>query len=536
MATILEINSKRKYQIKEVFLNELGKFENFGCPQLKKMGEFNFNKRRAVLILEVVNVAVKLVQYLHLNEKNIKFPNKKIENGGILIFLPGLNEITYFTQMLTENLSQEILDQLEIIPLHSTIAQIYEHDVFSHKKEVRKVIVSTNIAESSLTIPDIIFVIDFCLSKEFKFNSKTQSQRLDLTWASKASCSQRTGRTGRVCDGMSFRMVTYDFFNKTLDKFNEAEILRSPLDKVILKICVLHEEIEKKNDLINNTVANAEKEEMSKVNDIFLSIANRVFRDPRAVLQVALDRPSFDQVDYAINFLTNSGAFKYEDSSKKKGKITFLGRIYSDLPCSLPVIKLLLYGHAFGCFEDTLTIAVILMHPKSLWQPKTSKSMQMDYLQFYKRIDNLSEGQFSDHILYLNMFNNWFDQFGEEGDLSRLRGRKLRTNPTSRIDRRYRQRDWYRDFNVRHSYMQEVLTNRHDIRRRLLKFIDLVNLQNRPCSSCLVKENRTFSKSRSVWQAPPCHILQSENFSPLPSRRTCSATSATRWVWMQIML
>lgn len=489
MATILEIDSRRKYQIKEVFLNELEKFENFNCPQIRKMGEFNFNKKRAVLVLEVVSVAVQLVEYLHCNERNIKFPNKKIENGGILVFLPGLNEITYFIQMLTEKLHPNVLGELEIIPLHSTIAQIYEQDVFSYKKNVRKVIVCTNIAESSLTIPDIIFVIDFCLSKEFKFDSKTQSQRLDLTWACKASCRQRTGRTGRVCDGMAFRMVSYDFFHKTLDNFTEAEMLRSPLDKVILKICVLHEEIEKKNDLLNSTVASSKKAEMSKVNDIFLSIANRVFRDPRAVLQIAIERPSFDQVDYAMNFLTSNGAFRYTDEARKVGKITFLGRIYSDLPCSLQVIKLLLYGHVFGCFEDTLTIGVMQMHPKSLWLPRTSKGSQMDYLQFYRRIEKLADSQFSDHIMYLNIFKDWHSQFGDDGDLSKLRGRKLRFNPVSKINPQYKQRDWYRDHNIRQSFMQEIMTNRHDIRRRLVKFIELEeNPRIRPQMSELQRE------------------------------------------------
>lgn len=474
MATILEIDSRRKYLIKEIYLNELaGEFPSFECSNLKRMSDFNFNKRRAVLILEVVNVAVQLVEYLHINEQYIKFPNKKVEGGGILIFLPGLNEITYFIQMMTDKLHPDVLAGLEIIPLHSTIAQIYENDVFVQKEGVRKVIVCTNIAESSLTIPDIIFVIDFCLSKEFKFDTKTQTQRLDLVWACKASCRQRTGRTGRVSDGICFRMVSKDYFNKTLDNFNEAEMLRSPLDKVILKICVLHEEIEKKNDLINNTPNNVKNDKMSKVNDIFLSIANRVFKDPRAVLQIAIEKPSFDQIDYAMNFLVSNGAFKYADKNGKQGKITFLGRIYSDLPCNLQVIKLFLYGHLFGCFEDALTIGVMMMHPKSIWLPRTSKALEMNYLEFYRKVDALSDGEFSDHILFLNMFKNWHEQFGEHSDLSQMRGRKVKSNPVSKWNSRYRQRDWYRDHNVRQSFMQEIMANRYDIRRRMAKFINL---------------------------------------------------------------
>lgn len=473
MATILEIESRRKYDIKEVYLNELSKFEGFCCPQLFKMGEFNFNKKRAVLILEVVSVAVNLVRFLHTNEKFIKFPNKKIEYGGILVFLPGLNEITYFQQELQDKLEPQIFEELEIIPLHSTIAQLYENDVFAFKKNKRKVIVCTNIAESSLTIPDIIFVIDFCLSKEFRFDAKTQSQRLDLTWASKASCRQRTGRTGRVCDGVSFRMVSKDFYLKILDNFTEAEMLRSPLDKVILKICVLHEEIEKKNDIINNTPQSMERDELSSVNEIFLAIANKVFKDPRAVLQIAIEKPSFDQIDFAMNFLVTNGAFKYINEQSKEGKITFLGRVYSDLPCSLQVIKLLLYGHLFNCFEDVLTLGVMMMHPKSIWLPRTNKTQSLDYLAFYRRIDKLADGQFSDHILFMNMFNNWFEQFSDSQDLSKIYSRRFRINNTSSHNSKYKQYDWYRDHNVRRCFMQEILANRSDIKRRMMKFISL---------------------------------------------------------------
>lgn len=478
MATILEIDSRRKYEIKELYLDQLTKeFPKFECSLLRKMGEFNFNKRRAVVILEVMKVAVQLVQFLHENEKYIKFPTKKIENGGILIFLPGLNEITFFIQMLTDMLHPDLLKQLNIIPLHSTIAQIYEKDIFSQNGGLRKVIVCTNIAESSLTIPDIIFVIDFCLSKEFKFDTKTQTQRLDLVWASKASCKQRTGRSGRVCDGISFRLVSHHFFDELLDDFAEAEILRSPLEKIILKICVLHEEIERKNDLLRNTPKSLTSDTMSKVNDILLTIANKVFKDPRSVLQIAIERPSFDQIDYAMNFLVSNGAFKYVNKSENKGKITFLGRIYSDLPCNLQIIKLLLYGHIFGCFEDALTIGVMMMHPKSIWVPRTSKTMELDFLKFYYRIDALSDGEFSDHILFLNMFKDWHAQFGDQGDLSNMRGRKPRSNPESRWNRGYRQKDWYRDHNVRQGIMQEIMASRFDIRKRMARFLNFNDKQ-----------------------------------------------------------
>jgi len=473
MATILEIDSKRKYKIRDYFLNELKEFYTFKSNYLNKFNEFNFNKKRAVLINEVVFVAIELIEFLHNNEKYIQFPNKKIDMGGILVFLPGLNEITYFIQMINERISRTSLEQLEFIPLHSTIAQMYEEDVFSQKPGKRKVIVCTNIAESSLTIPDIIFVIDFCLSKEFKFDPKCQSQRLDLVWACRASCKQRTGRTGRVCDGMSFRMVSHDFYNKVLDPFTEAEMLRSPLDKVILKISVLHEEIEKKNDLINKSVVDSQRNQNVKINEVFLAIAKRVFSSPVVVLNVAIENPSWDQIIYAMNFLTTSGAFIITDQEKYKGKITFLGRVYSELPCNLTVCKLLLFGHLFGCFDDMVTIGVMMMHPKSIWLPRTGKSHDIDPIDFYKRIDRFADGEFSDHILYLNMYKDWFENYGTQSDYNK-RGRRGRYNDRNSVPPNgMNENDWARKHNVRFAFMAEILANRYDLKKRMHKFLPL---------------------------------------------------------------
>lgn len=477
-ATVLEIDSRRKYDIKTVYMDELNHFYNFNTDLIYRLGDFTFNKKRAVFIIEVAKICIQLIEYLHTNEKRMKFPNKKIDNGGILIFLPGLNEITYFIQMMKEMLSPNTLSELEIVPLHSTIAQMYEKDIFSYSKNVRKVIVSTNIAESSLTIPDIIFVMDFCLTKEFKFDTKIKTEKLDLTWASKASCRQRTGRTGRVCDGVSFRMVPKEYYDRVLDPFNEAEILRSPLDKVILKICVLHEEIIRKNDS-NNVAVSAlasRTAEQTKINEIFMGIAKKVFCDPCFVLDVALEKPTDDQIDYALHFLKENGCYIMPNNTSREGTITYLGRVYSDLPCALEVVKLLLYGHMLECFDEILTIAVLSSHPKSLWQPNNFKKGGMDhfdFLSFYRRLDKISDDQFSDHILYLNLFKDWWEHFGEQNDLTRYGGRRVSSSTNSRINPRLRQSEWYKMYNIRQNYMAEILANRQDLRRRMSKFISI---------------------------------------------------------------
>lgn len=84
------------------------------------------------------------------------------------------------------------------------------------------------------------YVIDYCLSKEVRFDVKSRMENLELVWASKASCNQRAGRTGRVCDGVIFRLLEESFYQKLAD-YSTPEIQRSSLDKLVLRIKLLHE-------------------------------------------------------------------------------------------------------------------------------------------------------------------------------------------------------------------------------------------------------------------------------------------------------
>lgn len=103
-----------------------------------------------------------------------------------------------------------------------------------------RIIISTNIAESSITVMGVEYVIDFCLSKEIRFDQRSRMENLELVWASKASCNQRAGRTGRVCNGTIIRLLEKKFYDK-LPEYCTPEIQRSSLDKLILRIKLLHE-------------------------------------------------------------------------------------------------------------------------------------------------------------------------------------------------------------------------------------------------------------------------------------------------------
>ena len=120
----------------------------------------------------------------------------------MLIFLPGLAEIFQFMDFLSEFFDPTWLkNHLDLIPLHSSLNEGEQDRAFMSTAQFegkRKVIIATNIAESSITIPDVKYVIDFLLTKELHYDPVSKSESLQLNWCSKANAKQRAGRAGRV--------------------------------------------------------------------------------------------------------------------------------------------------------------------------------------------------------------------------------------------------------------------------------------------------------------------------------------------------
>jgi len=149
-------------------------------------------------------------------EKHNRFGDDLNDKKSVLVFLPGLFEIFEFMDYINENYDiQWVRERLELIPLHSSLCEEEQERAFKSSQRMdgkRKVIIATNIAESSITIPDIKYVIDFMLSKELYYDPQTKSESLQLSWVSKASSKQRAGRAGRVADGLVFRLCKERFY------------------------------------------------------------------------------------------------------------------------------------------------------------------------------------------------------------------------------------------------------------------------------------------------------------------------------------
>lgn len=195
--------SPRSYQIKEFYLREFAGIKaecsyedliNYAEPGIKD-GMYEFAK-------DVVKVC--LVQQIK-QRKNV------MVGQTILVFLPGLYEIERFHEVLEKESVQQAFKKMNVKPeiciLHSKLSTHQQRNAFKTGSGVR-IILATNIAESSVTIPNVTHVIDFCLTKYQATVKGAQITSLVLDWTSKNNCKQRAGRTGRVCEGCVIRMVS----------------------------------------------------------------------------------------------------------------------------------------------------------------------------------------------------------------------------------------------------------------------------------------------------------------------------------------
>ncbi|KAH7139134.1 P-loop containing nucleoside triphosphate hydrolase protein [Dendryphion nanum] len=233
------------------------------------------------------------------------------EDGGILIFLPGTMEIDRTLQALRQ------FSHLHALPLHASLLPAEQKRVFPLAPAGRrKVIAATNVAETSITIEDIVAVIDTGRVKETSFDPQNNMVRLAETWASRAACKQRRGRAGRVRPGECYKLYTRNAEAKMMER-PDPEIRRVPLEQLCLSIKAMG------------------------VQDVSQFLAS------------ALTPPESTAVEGAINLLGKIGAI--DDN-----QLTALGRHLSMIPADLRCSKLLVYGATFGCLEAALTIASIL--------------------------------------------------------------------------------------------------------------------------------------------------------------------------------
>ena len=157
----------------------------------------------------------------------------RIERGDILIFLSGEREI----RETAERLHKHRLQLTEILPLYARMGSAEQSHIFK-PSGLRRIILATNVAETSLTVPGIKYVIDTGFARISRYSHRSKIQRLPVERISQASADQRKGRCGRVSEGICIRLYTEEDYQARRE-FTEAEILRTNLASVILQMKVL---------------------------------------------------------------------------------------------------------------------------------------------------------------------------------------------------------------------------------------------------------------------------------------------------------
>ena len=155
-------------------------------------------------------------------------------HGDILVFLPGEREIRECTEML----NGKKLKNTEILPLYSRLSSAEQQKVFQPSRQ-RRIILSTNVAETSLTIPGIKFCIDSGMARISRYNPRSRIQELQIEMISQASANQRRGRCGRTSDGICVHLYSEEDLQRSAP-YTDPEIKRSSLAGVILQMATLH--------------------------------------------------------------------------------------------------------------------------------------------------------------------------------------------------------------------------------------------------------------------------------------------------------
>ena len=157
-------------------------------------------------------------------------------DGDVLAFFSGEREIRDAAELLTGRLGPDV----EVLPLYSRLAAAEQQKVFGSKKsrQPRRVVLATNVAETSLTVPGIRFVVDTGLARISRYSTRLKVQRLPIERISRASADQRKGRCGRVSDGICVRLYSEENFNAR-PEFTDPEVLRTNLASVILQMASL---------------------------------------------------------------------------------------------------------------------------------------------------------------------------------------------------------------------------------------------------------------------------------------------------------
>ncbi|MFF2963596.1 ATP-dependent RNA helicase HrpA [Streptomyces sp. NPDC057963] len=291
--------------------------------------------------------------------------------GDVLVFLSGEREI----RDTADALNKKNLRHTEVLPLYARLSHAEQHRVFQ-RHTGRRIVLATNVAETSLTVPGIKYVIDPGNARISRYSHRTKVQRLPIERISQASANQRKGRCGRTSDGICIRLYSEDDF-LTRPEFTDPEILRTNLASVILQMTA------------------------AGLGDI----EKFPFIDP----------PDHRNIRDGIQLLQELGALDLEEKSPQEGKkgqrLTQLGRKLSQLPVDPRLARMVIEAERNGCVREVMVIAAALSIQDPRERP-SEKQTQAD--QHHARFKD----ETSDFLAFLNLWRYIREQQKERGSSS----------------------------------------------------------------------------------------------------------------------
>ncbi|MDN6301476.1 MAG: ATP-dependent RNA helicase HrpA [Brachybacterium sp.] len=286
--------------------------------------------------------------------------------GDMLVFLPGEREIREISEALTTHLERGTKGRsalpVEVLPLFGRLSAQDQQKIFSPPKSgtYRRIILSTNVAETSLTVPGITYVIDSGLARISRYSQRTKVQRLPIEPISQASADQRSGRSGRTSPGIAIRLFSEEDFEGR-PEFTEPEILRTALASVVLLMTSLG----------------------------LGDVESFPFVEP----------PASRAITDGVRLLDELGAI--EEAPREPGgrRLTRVGRTLARFPLDPRMARMLIEGHRLGALREVMIIVAAM----SIQDPRERPlGQEQQAKEKHKRFDD----ETSDFLAYLNLWNH----------------------------------------------------------------------------------------------------------------------------------
>ena len=249
--------------------------------------------------------------------------------GDILIFFSGEREIRDAKDAIEAMVLKSPRLNYEVLPLYARLSLAEQHRVFSPGSRPR-IVLATNVAETSLTVPGIKYVIDTGTARISRYSARTKVQRLPIERISQASANQRSGRCGRVSDGIAIRLYSEEDFNSR-PEFTDPEILRTNLAAVILQM-----------------------------------IAIGVVREPGDISRFPFVQPPASRaINDGVNLLRELGALTERPRQPRKGRgnsatLTAIGRAMAAFPVDPRLARMIIEGGRRNCAKEMMVLAAAL--------------------------------------------------------------------------------------------------------------------------------------------------------------------------------